>query len=346
MHVQRVAMPASRVESWTVLGDDDGPVEPVERYLAYLTAIERSPNTVRAYAFDLKDYWVFLQQRSLDWRQVRLEDIGEYVAWLRLPPAGRHGQVAVLPTVGRTSRRPRSTGSCGAGGVLPASGPPRRRCRRAADHLAAARPPGRVAAVLASHQQEHAQQARTITVKVPKKLPRILTAAEMQAIVDACDHLRDRFLLALLWDSGIRVGEALGLRHEDICPAEREITIVPRANDNGARSKSRDARTVPVSTQVIRLWGDYLHEEYGDLDSDYVFVNLFAAPRGRALGYPAVYDLVRRLRKRTGIDFDPHWCRHSAATRMLRNGTGRGGLQAAGPCLGDDHAVGLRAPDR
>jgi len=57
-----------------------------------------------------------------------------------------------------------------------------------------------------------------------------------------------------------------------------------------------------------------------DLDSDYVFVNLFAEPRGQALSYPAVYDLVRRLRKRTGIDFDPHWCRHSAATRMLRDG--------------------------
>ena len=38
------------------------------------------------------------------------------------------------------------------------------------------------------------------------------------------------------------------------------------------------------------------------------------------MGYPAVYDLVRRLRERTGIDFDPHWCRHSAATRMLRDG--------------------------
>jgi integrase/recombinase XerD len=48
MLVQRVVMPASAVESWTVLGDDDVPVEPVERYLAYLSDIERSPNTVRA----------------------------------------------------------------------------------------------------------------------------------------------------------------------------------------------------------------------------------------------------------------------------------------------------------
>jgi hypothetical protein len=64
MHVQRVAVPCSRVESWTVLGDDDVLVEPVERYLAYLTAIERSPSTVKASAHDLKDYWVFLQGRA------------------------------------------------------------------------------------------------------------------------------------------------------------------------------------------------------------------------------------------------------------------------------------------
>jgi hypothetical protein len=99
MHVQRVAIPASRVESWTVLGDDDVPIDPIERYLAYLTDIERSPNTVKAYAHDLKDYWVFLTHRGPDWREVRLEDIGEYVAWLRLPPAGRDGAVAVLPSV-------------------------------------------------------------------------------------------------------------------------------------------------------------------------------------------------------------------------------------------------------
>jgi integrase/recombinase XerD len=98
MFVQRVAMPARGVESWTVLGDDDVPIAPVERYLAYLTDVERSPNTVKAYAHDLKDYWTFLVFRRVDWREVRLEDLGEYVAWLRLPPSGRGGQVAVLPS--------------------------------------------------------------------------------------------------------------------------------------------------------------------------------------------------------------------------------------------------------
>jgi site-specific recombinase XerD len=75
-----------------------------------------------------------------------------------------------------------------------------------------------------------------------------------------------------------------------------------------------------VSTELVRLYADYLHEEYGDLDSDYIFVNLWGRPHGHPLAYPAVYDLVRRLRRRTGIDFDPHWYRHTTATRMLRDG--------------------------
>jgi integrase len=155
---------------------------------------------------------------------------------------------------------------------------------------------------------------------VPKKLPRVLTVAEVQSILDACEHLRDRFLFAVLYDTGVRIGEALGLRHADIAAAEREVTVHRRVNDNGARAKSATSRTIPVSAELVRLYADYLHGEYGDLDSDYVFVNLWGRPHGHPLAYPAVYDLVRRLRRRTGIDFDPHWWRHTAATRLLRDG--------------------------
>ncbi|WP_433258310.1 tyrosine-type recombinase/integrase [Streptosporangium sp. CA-135522] len=138
---------------------------------------------------------------------------------------------------------------------------------------------------------------------------------------DSVPNLSDpRFLFALLWDTGVRIGEALGLRHADLAAAEREMTVRPRINDNGARTKSQQSRTIPVSAELVRLYADYLHGEYGDLDSDYVFVNLWAEPHGHRLTYAAVYDLVRRLRRRTGIDFDPHWYRHTAATRLLRDG--------------------------
>ena len=322
MQVQRVAVPGSRAESWTVLGDDDIPVAPVEGWLAYLTAIDRSPNTVKAYAHDLKDFLVFLARGGLDWRGVRLEDLGDYVAWLALPPAGRDGAVAVLPSVGphvgaATVNRKLSALAAFYG----------HQARHGVDvgellttWQASGRRNGGFMPFLHHVSKGRPQARRTIAFKAPKKLPRVVTAAEMQAILDACEHLRDRFLFVLLWDAGVRIGEALGLRHQDIAAAECTVTIVPRLNDNRARSKSRQQRTVPVSAQTIRVWGDYLAAEYADLDSDYVFVNLFAGSRGQAWTYASVYDLVLRLRKRTGIDFDPHWCRHAYATRALRDG--------------------------
>ena len=319
MLVHPVVTPGSGTRSWTVLGDDDVPVVPVDRFLAYLTDIDRSPNTVKAYAHDLKNYWEFISFRGLDWREARLEDVGEFVAWLQLPPAGRSGEVAVLPTA--AAEVSASTVNRKLAAVSAFYAHQARNGAGVGDLLAAWRTGSRGGWKPFLHHVSKGKpyRGRAISLKVPKKLPRILTVAEMQAILDACTRLRDRFFFAILHESGCRAGEALGLRHEDIAAAECEITIVPRENANGARAKS-GGRSVPVRPDLIRLYADYLHAEYGGIDSSYVFVNLFAGPRGHAWSYPAVYDLVLRLRAKTGIDFDPHWFRHSLATRMLRDG--------------------------
>jgi site-specific recombinase XerD len=317
MLVQRVLAPATRRESWTVLGDA-GPVEPVERYLAYLTDIERSPNTVKAYAHDLKDWFMFLARLGLDWREVRLEDVAGFIAWLRRPPAARDGSVAVLPSVKH---------HCGESTVnrklSAVSAFYQHAARNGVDLgelLVTWQPAGRRGTgwkpFLHHISKGEPQARRVVALKAPRRLPRVLSVVEVQAILDGCQRLRDRFLFALLYETGMRIGEALGLRHEDLAAAEQTVEVVSRVNDNGARTKSRQPRSIPVSAGLVRLYADYLHGEYGDLDSDYVFVNLWGQPRGRPLTYPAVYDLVRRLRRCTGIDFDPHWCRHTAATRM------------------------------
>jgi integrase/recombinase XerD len=64
--VHRVVVPDGR-EAWTVLGRDGSEVGPVSAFLRYLHRIERSPNTVRAYAHDLKLFWDFLAGRVLAW---------------------------------------------------------------------------------------------------------------------------------------------------------------------------------------------------------------------------------------------------------------------------------------
>jgi len=75
-----------------------------------------------------------------------------------------------------------------------------------------------------------------------------------------------------------------------------------------------------VSTALVRLYSDYMHTEFGDLDCDYVFVNLWAEPVGRPLRYQAVARLVARLRAVTGIAFTPHLLRHTRATELIRGG--------------------------
>lgn len=62
MRVQRLRAPETGVVSYTVVGADGLPVEAVEAFLAYLAAVGRSPNTVAAYAYDLRDFLEWLGQ--------------------------------------------------------------------------------------------------------------------------------------------------------------------------------------------------------------------------------------------------------------------------------------------
>ncbi len=317
MLVQRVLMPGSGRESWTLLGDGGEVVEPAERYLAYLAAIERSPNTVRAYAVSLKLWFEFLQLAATRWDQVGAEDVARFVAWLRAPA----GNVIVLAD-GSGARAP-ATVNRHLAGVFGFYDHHARTGLGAAAGLVSLR---RVSRGSYKPFLHHVTKGRPIPVRpvklhVPQRAPLTLEPGQIVAILAACEHLRDRFLLSLLAETGMRAGQALGLRHADFVSRKREVHIVPRAdNANRARAKVRSAAVIPVSAPLVRLYSEYMHVEYGGLDSDYVFVNLFAEPRGQAMAYPAVRQLIGRIAARTGISFTAHMLRHSHATAMVRRG--------------------------
>ncbi|MGH3848103.1 MAG: tyrosine-type recombinase/integrase [Pseudonocardiaceae bacterium] len=319
LSVQTVVMPGTGARSVTVVGADFEPIEPIESYLAHLVALERSPNTVRAYATSLKLFFEFLVGRGLAWEDVRLDEVGRFLSWLRSPAEG------VILLDATAARRSAATVNRHLAAVFGLYDFQLRRGVAVATELVSWRRGGRGSSYKPFLDQVGGRSRRVarrpVRLKVPRHLPETLSAEEITALLDACEHLRDRFLLALLAETGMRVGQALGLRHGDFVSRQATVRIVPRPdNTNGARAKCRDTVAIPVSAGLVRLYSRYLFDEYGDIDSDYVFVNLFASPIGRPLRYSAVVSLVERLRSRTGVAFSLHLLRHSAASDMIRRG--------------------------
>ncbi len=152
-----------------------------------------------------------------------------------------------------------------------------------------------------------------------------LTPTEVLRLIEACGLARDAFLIVLLYNTGLRIGEALGLRHVDIDLAEKVIWVVPREdNTNGARAKSGRTRGVPVHDYVLNMYVDYLtSDEYlpaFESGSEYVFANVKAGTIGRAMSLSYAQKLKCLLVQRTRVDFSWHTFRHSHASEAIAAG--------------------------
>jgi len=167
--------------------------------------------------------------------------------------------------------------------------------------------------------------------------PRVISSAQFVALMEACDHQRDRLLLCLLYFCGLRRSEALGLRRSDLhllpsaahlgCnyPFGPHLHVVRRQNANGAWAKSRRTRTVPIPSLVVRFHDLYSWERSDCRQasgSDFVFVNLFAEPLGAAMKPVVVNQLLNRLARRAGVatPLGPHVLRHCFGTDAMASG--------------------------
>jgi integrase/recombinase XerD len=317
MKVQRVRIPDTDKVSWLVLGADFLPIQPIQTFLRYLEDLEKSPNTVRTYASHLKLYWEYLTSSQLDWTHVRLSDLAGFVAWLRDP------QPSILRLHEQAAQRTESTINAILSAV--ASFYDFHQHDRAVSDIPLYRehmqPGRRYKGFLYHITKGKPTRGRRIKLRHRRRIPQTLTEQQVEQLVAACWRIRDQFLLRLLYQTGMRIGQALGLHLEDIRSWDNEIRIVPRTtNTNSMRSKSQEPYTIHVGEDLMALYAEYLVHEFGETESDYVFVNLWAGSIGQPMTYSAVIDLFRRLHKKTGIRIHPHMLRHTHATELLRSG--------------------------
>jgi len=320
MKVQRIRFPEREHITWLVLDDEYQPAQPILSYLTFLDDLGRSPNTIRATAQHLKTFWEFLRDQRLDWTEVDVAHLAAFIRWLRRPDPNATSIEPKLP------RRTNATIDLILTSVHGLYEYHQR--LHTVPNLPLYRflmmPQRRYKPLLYGIAKTKPVQTRVVSVKREQRRPKTLTSEQVQKLLDACIHTRDRLLLALLFSTGIRVGQALGLRHEDVSVEEGTIQIVPREeNPNGARAKTRSSYTIPCVEPLMHLYTDYLIEDLGALEADslpdYVFVNLWGGKLGQPMTYDAVRSLVKHLCRRAHVHFTPHMLRHTRATIWLRD---------------------------
>ena len=258
----------------------------IASYLDHL-AVERglSANTLASYRRDLRRYAEHLAGAGRDDpRQVTEADVSTFLVWLR---------------AGDEDHPPLSSASAGRA-VVAVRGLHRFALREGTvevDVAAAVRPPS-----------------------PPKRLPKALTVDDVEAILEAAGApgtrlaLRDRALLELLYGTGARISEAVGLDLDDL---DLEASTVRLSGKGGKQ------RIVPLGSYANDAVSGYLVRARPDLvaagrGTPAVFLNA----RGGRLSRQSAWTVLAKAADRAGVTaaVSPHTLRHSYATHLLDGG--------------------------
>ena len=159
----------------------------------------------------------------------------------------------------------------------------------------------------------------------PRRLPRTLSRDDVQRLVesprpDTAGGLRDRAMLELLYGSGLRVSELIGLR-----PGDLDL----RAGFLVSTGKGNRQRLVPLGAEAGRWLVRYLEEGRPLLLRGADPGRLFLNRRGRPLSRQAVWRMIRAAAARLGLRRAfPHALRHSFASHLLEGGADLRSVQA------------------
>lgn len=259
------------------------PVE-VEDLLTWLRVERgRSANTLAAYRRDLTAYVAWLDQRGLAISAVTEADVADYVNHLRATGRAAASQKRAMVAVRSLHR------------------------------------------FLAEEQEGRLDPAAEVEVpRVPRGLPKALSEDEVAALLGAVSgdeptDRRDRAILEVLYGTGLRISELVGLSLNDV---DLDASLL-RAFGKGSKE-----RIVPLGRYAVRALVEWLAEGGRPAlepdrwarrdDSEALFLN----SRGGRLSRQGAWMVVRKAGEKVGLAdrLSPHVLRHSCATHMVDHG--------------------------
>lgn len=254
-------------------------MEVLKSYLEYLSYERKySDYTVTSYQKDLEEYFSYLEREKLDYKEIEYSDIRFYLVYLMEEKKDHKSTV---------SRK-----------------------------LSSVR--GFYKYLVVNHLVKNNPFSLVQAPKREKKLPRYFEYNELEELFSSIDTStplgkRDRALLEVLYATGVRVGELVSIRTNDIDGKAKKIKILGKGNKE---------RYVLYGDYAKEALEDYLKQGRGNLvkqETPFLFVNHLGDP----LTERGVRDILDRLIKKTSLTkkISPHMLRHSFATHLLNEGS-------------------------
>ena len=173
------------------------------------------------------------------------------------------------------------------------------------------------------------------TPRLPKYLPTVLTFDEVERMLSACDMtrpdgVRNRAMLEMLYGSGLRVSELVGLKNEHLFLELGYVRVIGKGNKERLVPASADA------ARYLQLYRDSVRSHQQPAPGSEHFV--FLSKRNKPLSRVMMFMIVRDLAKLAGIQrtVSPHTLRHSFATHLVEGGAD---LRSVQEMLGHENIV-------
>lgn len=180
--------------------------------------------------------------------------------------------------------------------------------------------------MLSHVKNESTIQKNSLKIKTYKTILKTVSNKDFKAFLDSLRLLRDKLIVLILKEGGLRAGELLGIHLEDIDFAEQGVWVRFRPdNINNARSKAgygRD-RFVHLPSDLVALIDDYISSEWinSNAENDFLFVVINSGNsiyNGRPMTKSTLDSVFSYYSRKTGVKIHPHQLRHTHATELAR----------------------------